>query len=301
MKLTIGSIYLGKEQPDIAKLSDAQGLVQQIPLSEISSLDIEGFSPYLSQIDEVVVGFFDQPDMDFLQFLPNVTKVWIISPMVKDINGLRHLSNLRSLAIDRPTCRMDVLGELGSLDDLYIDDWRPGAKSIFRLKGLVKVGIQKFGCSSLQDMSDWMALKELWINAGRLEDLRGIPVTIKKLRLSNLRKLQSLLPLSTCSQLEDLRLESCRKVNSLKGIEQCYELRILSVSKGGAIGSLEPLRNLKGIEQVLLAGGTEVGDVGIDALYNLPKLRRIIIPERSGLEKDRVLEVAPNCDIRIVK
>lgn len=301
MKLTIGSIYLGKVDANVIELSDAQGLVQQFPISEITRPNLGEISVYLNEIDEVVIGFIDQPNVDFLQFLPNVTNAWILTPTVKNVEGLRHLGNIKSLAIERPTCRMDVLGELSSLEELYIDDWRPGAQSIFRLKGLVKVGIQKFGRSDLLGMSGWATLSELWINAGKLENLQGIPSTVKNLRLTNLRKLQSLLPLSACSQLEDLRLSGCRQVNSLKGIEQCFQLKILSIAKGSTIESLEPLRNLKNLEYVLLGDGTDVQSVGVDTLYDLPKLQRVVITKRSGLEKKRILVTAPNCEVILTR
>lgn len=299
MKLTIGSIYLGKNQPNFAELSDEERIVKRISLED-SDPSIEEFYPYLDQINEVVVGFVNQPNLDFLKFFPNVTRIWIITSTVKNLDGLRYLNNLRSLAIDRPTCRMDILGELKSLETLYLDDWRPGAKSIFHLKGLVKVGVQKYGYPDLQGMSGWTRLNELWINAGKLEELRSIPSAIKKLRLTNLRKLQSLLPLSACPWLEELIVDGCRKINSLAGIEQCFQLRILSIGRSGTIESLEPLRNLKNLEHIFLADGTDIQE-GNDVLYTLPNLRKLIITKQSGLEKDKVLKIAPNCEVFFAK
>lgn len=299
MKFTIGSIYLGKDQPNFAELSDETGTVKQISLEDTDPR-LEEFAPYLDQVTEVVVGFVNQPDLEFLKFFPNVTNIWIITSTVKNLDGLRYPKNLKSFAIDRPTCRMDILGELSSLEELYLDDWRPGAKSIFRLKKLVKVGIQKFGYSDLQGMSDWTRLKELWLNAGKLEELRDIPQTINKLRLTNLRKLQSLLPLSNCLNLEEFKIDGCRKVNSLAGIEQCLQLRILSVGRSGTIESFEPLRNLKNLEHIFVADRTSV-QKGVDALYALPNLRKLIVMKQSGLEKDKVLRTAPNCEVYFAK
>jgi Leucine-rich repeat (LRR) protein len=301
MKLTIGSIYLGRGSSDVIELSDAEDVIRRFSISEISRPRLGEIADHLDAIDEVIVGFVEQPNIDFLRFLPNVTNIWILSPYVKDIGGLRYLTNIKNVAIDRPTCRMDVLGELSSLEYLYIDDWRPGANSIFRLKNLVKVGIQKFASTNLQEMSNWRRLSELWINAGRLEDLHGIPNTIERLRLTNLRKLDSLLPLNTCPKLEDLRLSGCRKVRSLNGVERCFQLRVLSVAKGGTIESLEPLRNLKNLEYVLIGEGTPVNKVGIDVLYDLPKLKRLIIPKQSGLEKDILLRRVPGCEITLTR
>lgn len=297
MKLTVGSTKLGPEFSDTVQLSDGGDIVQQLPPSEMLQPRLGRVSPYLLKIDEVVVGFVDLKDIDFLELLPNVTSVWILTPTVKDIQGLRYLAHIESLAIDRPTCRMDVLGELGSLKELYIDDWRPGAHSIFRLRNLTKVGIQKFGHPDLSGMSNWLSLNELWINAGKLEDLSGIPTSIRRLRLTTLKKLESLRPLSVCHQLEELLLDCCRGVASLNGLDHCLRLKLLSIARGGNIESLEPIKNLRRLEYVFLAGGTKVQSSSISALYSLPNLAKLIIAKQSGLEKDKVLEAAPNCEI----
>lgn len=300
MKLTIGSIYLGKDEPNLAELSNEQDVVKQISLEDENS-SVADFAPYLDQVDEVVVGWVNQPDLAFLQSFPNVTDVWIITSTVKNLDGLLYLKNLRSFAIDRPTCRMDVLGELSSLRKIYLDDWRPGAKSIFRLKNLVKVGIQKYGYPNLQEMSHWTKLEELWLNAGKLETLDGIPSNLKKLRLTSLRKFYSISELSNCLQLEGFALSGCRKVNSLEGLENCLQLKGIGITKGGIIESLEPLRGLKNLEFIAIADGTNYQGHGVDVLYELPKLQRVVITKKSGVEKEKILKVAPNCKIILAR
>ncbi len=296
MKLTIGTIYLGKDEPNLAVLSDEQGVVKQFSLED-EYPSKEDFSPYFDQVDEVVVGFVNQPDLAFLRSFPNVTNVWILTSTVKNLDGLLYLKNLKSFAIDRPTCRMDVLGELSSLEELYLDDWRPGAKSIFRLKNLVKVGIQKYGYPNLQEISHWAKLEGLWLNAGKLKTLDGIPTNLKRLRLTSLRKFYSIFEISNCLQLEKFALTSCRQVNSLEGLENCLQLKGIGITKGGTIESLEPLRELKNLEFIAIASGTNYQGQGVDVLYELPKLQRVVITKKSGVEKEKILKMAPNCKI----
>jgi hypothetical protein len=262
-------------------------------------------SPYLEQIDEVVVGYVpagQEVPLHFLRFLPCVSSVWIVTDQVQDLSELRFLPRLRDLAIDRPKCRMDVLGELVSLEVLYLDDWRPGAESIFRLPGLVKLGVQRFGRPDLKAMSGWTKLRELWLNAGPLMDLSGLPASIEKLRLTSLRKLGSLSALGLCPRLSDLRMESCRSLKSLAGLEHCERLGVLSISRSGPLDDLRPLRGLAGLRYVVLADGTVLGTTeDVAALYSLRNLHNLIIPRLSGVDPARIRQSSPDCDVRLTK
>jgi hypothetical protein len=297
MELVLGSKHLSVEGQDEVRLLEGEDIVQQHTLNEIFQTELGRLAPYSQQVERVIVGFVELQDVDFFQFLPNVEDVWILSPAVRDISGLQHLERIRSLGIDRPTCRFDVLGELESLEEIYLDDWRPGADSLFRLRNLVKAGFQKYGLPNLGGLASWSHLRELWINAGNLEDLSGIPASITKLRLTNLRKLGSLQSISACSKLEELRLQGCRKVLSLDGLQSCHQLRTLSIAKGGQIETLDAVRNLGNLEYVFLADGTNLQETDIDALYTLPNLKELIIDRKSEIDVDQVHKKAPTCDV----
>jgi len=301
MKLIIGSRYLESELQDVIQLVDDGEPIQSFPLSSIFSNNLGNIVPHSSQIEELEIGFVDLESLDFLGFFPNVVKVWIMSPKIKNVEGLRHLTALKSLKIDRPTCRLDVLGELTGLEEIYLDDWRPGIQSLFNLKNLVKVGLQKFGYPSLEVMSHWSQLRELWLNAGILENLDGIPVSVRELKLTDLRKLRSISALERCLQLEKFVLEGSKKVESLNGIGACVQLRFLSISKVGLVDTLRPLEDLKRIEHMFLADGIRVQDPDVSALYSLPSLRKLIVSKEFGVQKDKVSETAPECEVILVR
>lgn len=299
MKLVLGSIYLGDSSMEMVQLFDEERVVEEIPLSSTDTWTA-ALSNYQSKITEVVVGFVNQRDVEFLRFLPEVTYVWILSPHVKNLEGLAYLDRIKTLRIERSSAKMGVLGKLTTLEDVYIDKWRPGAESLFNLPNLTRVAIQKFGFPSLEGMAHWTHLRELWMNGGPLERLDGIPSSVKELELSNLKNLRSLLPLSSCPHLQKLRLEKCRGVSSLDGIQQCTELRILSIVRGGTIENLHPLRPLKQLVHIFMADGTLVLNNGVDALYSLPNLRHLIISKHSGVEPEKVLQASPNCQVNLV-
>jgi len=297
MELVLGSKYLSAEGQNEVRLLEGKDIVRQYTLGEILQIELGRLAPYSRQVDRVVIGFVELQDVDFFQFLPNVKDVWILSPAVKDISGLRYLEQIRSLGIDRPTCRFDVLGELESLEEIYLDDWRPGANSLFRLRNLVKAGLRKYGLPNLQGLANWSYLRELWISVGKLEDLSGIPASITKLRLTDLRRLRSLQPVSACDNLEELLLQGCRKIRSLDGLQSCRQLRTLSIAKGGQLETLDAVRNLEKLEYVFLADGTDLQETDVDALYTLPNLKKLIIDRKSGIDVGKIHRNAPTCDV----
>jgi hypothetical protein len=303
MKLIVGTRHLGEQATDLQalELSNGDETVGLFDVAELSKPQLGMLAPYLSQIVEVVVAFGHQADVNFLRLLPEVTDLWCMTSSVKDLVGLRFCKSIRRLSLERVTARLEVLGELNSLEELFVDNWKPGAESIFRLAKLRKVGIQKYGLTDLQNLSGWTVLEELWLHAGRLRSLKGIPGSVKTLRLTNLKELDSLKPLLDCPNLESLSLDVCRKVHSLEGIENCKRLKVLSIGKGGSVASLEPLRSLGELNHIFLADDTEVSPEGIEALYHLPALGKLIISKRTGLDKDRLLKNCSGCSVVLAR
>jgi hypothetical protein len=299
MKLVVGSIYLGVPEAATQEVVVFEGDARQAQysLSEIARADLGAVQPYLLRIDEVVVGFTEVTDLEFLRYLPNVREVSVMTNAVRNIEGLRYLDRLISLSIERPRAHMGILGELQTLEQLYLDAWRSGADSIFSLRHLVKVGIQRFDCLDLQGMADWSDLQELWLNRAKVETLLGIPPSLKSLRLTDARKLCSLAALEACLHLEELELDGCRCISALDGLEACLQLRLLTIGRSGPFETLQPLRKLKNLKYLFLADGTKVNSTGIDVLYGLPRLETLVISKRSGLDVDRLHVVTPNCNV----
>jgi hypothetical protein len=303
LRLVVGMEYLNSpaSTATLVELRERSPWSHEFHIEELRRSELGALAPYRMRVAEVLVGYCEWTDMEFIRWLPNVKDVWIKSPSVCNISGLASLRKIEKLALDRPTCRMDVLGQLASLRELYLDDWRPGAESIFALAGLVKIGVQKYKYRNLQGMECWQKLHELWLNSGNVENLSGIPRTVENLRLTNLRKLTDLTALTATPFLKDLRLEGCKQVNSLAGLEGCRRLRLLAIARGGAIASLEPLRNLDSLEYIAIADGTFVENGQVDALYSLPNLSTLIISKKSGVDLAHVIANAPNCKVQLAR
>lgn len=255
-----------------------------------------------AEIQAVEVGFCDVTDVNFLEFLPAVTKIWILTSDVKDVTGLRFSKQLDSLAIERPTCRMDVLGELAGLKTLYLDDWRPGAASIFRLSNLETVRLRRYPYADLTPMSGWKDLRHLWLAYGGLQTLEGIPAGVRELELASLRKLRNIEHVRNCPDLERLIVEACASLTSLAGIEACHALKILSLfNSKSRLRTLEPLRGLASLTYLVLTQIAEVVEPDETVLDSLQRLETLIISRKIGIPEERLRQPLPQTDIRIVR
>jgi hypothetical protein len=301
MKLLLGTMDVSQweESVSVVELSDEGGHVRRFPPTVLLQPPSGELAGWFQAVNEVVLAYADHPDLEFLRLVPNATKVRILPP-IKDVNGLRYLTRLKEVVFSRKVGRLDVLGELSSLEAVSFDGWPRGAESIFQLKRLSWVGLGGFGCRTLEGMSGWSSLQTLVLDWGKLEVLTGIPASVRELSLGFLRKLSSLEPLSHCGQLERLIIEGCKGIESLEGLEHCHGLRILSIyGVGGGIKSLEPLRGLTSLEHVVLSSirGNDVASV--DALYTLPNLTWLNTRRSIGVDAALVQRTAPQCEVRV--
>lgn len=296
MKLLIGLRFLGAGYSDTVEILENDISIAQFDLSELRKPELGELAPFLQYIEEVEIGFANLHNLDFLKYIPEVVHVHIMTSNVIDINGLRYLQGLKSLSIERAKCRMDVLGELESLESIYLDDWRPGADSIFRLQHLTGAKFRKFQYENFEQISHWKTLKELWISAGRLIDVVGVPPGVESLEFTHVKNLSSLSSLRSAPLLRRLIIISCRQIRSLTGIEDCHNLEILSLAKVGKLETLEPIRSLNQLKYVFLADGTRV-EKGVEALYALTQLEKLVISKQSGIDPGIVQQMMPGCEL----
>ena len=296
MKLLIGRQFLGAGYSDTVEIFENGNGIAQFDLAELRKPQSGALAPFLQYVEEVEIGFANLHNLDFLEYIPKVVHVHIRTSNVTDIDGLRHSREIKSLNIERAKCRMDVLGQLDSLESIYLDEWRPGADSIFRLQGLTKARFRKFPYENFAQISHWNRLKELWISAGRLVEVVGIPPGIESLEFTHVKNLRSLSSLGLASLLTRLIIINCRQLRSLTGIEGCHNLEILSLAKVGKIETLEPIRNLRRLKYVFLADGTLV-EKGVETLYGLPKLEKLVISKQSRIDSNIMQQIMPGCKL----
>jgi Leucine-rich repeat (LRR) protein len=301
--LLVGTKYLGEGESHWIEVREDDNVQMRLeglhhlydPISQLLQSCAEG-------IDAVQVGFCGIGDLNFLQHLPNVTDVYVQTSSVKDISGLRYAAQLERLAIDRPSCRMDVLGELVNLTSIYLDDWRPGAAGVFNLTEIQHASIRRYPYTDLRPMHRWTKLNSLWLAYGGLESLEGIPATITRLELAMLRKLHDIHSIGDCHALELLQIQGCKGLTTIDGLECCRTLRGISIAENkSTIKNLHPIRHLSRLTYLVLTGFTGVSEPDETVLDELQQLETLIISKKLGIPLERLKRMLPNTDIRMVR
>src|SRR5437667_5829786 len=130
MKLTLGPTDVGEwgVSDPCLELSNADVPLLRLPLAVLSQPITGELLDRLPEVDELVVGYLDPPDLDyeFLRLAPQVTRV-LIYPPIKQVEWLRPLKRLQTLAISRSVKHLKVLPELTSLENISFPGWPSGA------------------------------------------------------------------------------------------------------------------------------------------------------------------------------
>lgn len=301
--LLVGSKFFVAETYDKVDVYVGDELTLRVEgLGQLDDPDSEILRRFGKDIDVVEVGICDIGDLSFLRHLPNVRSVWVFTTSVKDLSGLRYASQLERLAIDRPSCRMDVLGELVNLTSIHLDDWRPGAAGVFNLTKINNASIRRYPYADLRPMHRWTKLNSLWLAYGGLESLEGIPATVTKVELTMLRKFHDIRSISNCHALELLQIQGCKGLTTLDGLEYCRTLRGISIADNkSTIENLQPIRHLSRLTYLFLTGFAGVSEPDESVLDELHQLETLIISKKLGIPLARLKRALPNTDIRMVR
>lgn len=60
------------------------------------------------QAISILYDYYSSEDIDFLRECPNVKKINVISPYLKNYEGLKYLKHLQELQLDEPKGKVDV-------------------------------------------------------------------------------------------------------------------------------------------------------------------------------------------------
>lgn len=128
-------------------------------------------------------------------------------------------------------------------------------------------------------------LRQLHLSGSRLESLRGIErlVGLEVLVLSRVPKLASLAGVETLPSLQILALDGARQVTTLEHVAPTPALRFLDIADQRGIESLAPLAGHPTLEFVNFQ---RTGDMSLEALFDLPRLRAVIGYRSSNWDRD---------------
>jgi Leucine-rich repeat (LRR) protein len=224
-------------------------------------------------------------DLSFLSGLPHLKSLRLLALAKESFGGtlepIHSLHELRALEVFT-RCRSEIrFAEFPQLQNCGIE-WRPNTESIFETHGLKELFINLYPGTTSTPFARLDRLEDLALLGAKLKEIEAFAhlQELKRLRLGDLRGLDSLTGIETLSGLEELDLNTCRRISSLEPLAGLQNLKRLCLINMGDIASLAPLAHLKNLEAIYFYDSTNIVDGDLSPLEGLPKLRDIAFMPR---------------------
>lgn len=225
---------------------------------------------------------FQSPDLAFLEQVPFVEDLHILSYWWDDISPIHHLHELRNLEVcTRPERTPIDFTRFPHLESLFLE-WRPKSDSIFQCKTLREVYIMHYAGKSTEPFGELPKLEDLKFSGGSISRLEALGrlTRLRKLGLYYLRRLTTLDGVQDCPWLRDLDIEACKKITTIDPTSAVTALTKFGLKNCGEIDSIKPLANLTNLANVEMWESTNVLDGDLTPLLNLPRLKAVRIANR---------------------
>ena len=144
--------------------------------------------------------------LEFLRKLPWLKAFRILDLTFPDVDPIHCLHNLKRLQI-MTYCSTEIRFAAFPLEDCDLE-WRPKADSLFECAMLKKLFVNRYKGNDVSGFGKLINLERLGILNSPVRDLLGlVPLSrLRKLRLNNLTKVESLRGLDALTNLEELDL-----------------------------------------------------------------------------------------------
>jgi hypothetical protein len=196
-------------------------------------------------------------NLDLLRFFPWLTWLNVNSHYLENIDGLIHLSQLRTLNIDGSTRTVSAapLAALGSsLRELSLEGPISKVGALSELTGLIDLTLRSVRMPDLSVLTPMQGLHRLDLKLGGTRDLSLLPA-FSRLRYFEawlIRGLSDVRPLADVPSLEEIFLESLRNVTQLPSLARLSHLRKITLRTMKGLTDLTPLLTAPALEDVSL-------------------------------------------------
>ncbi len=220
-------------------------------------------------------------DLEFLCHLPELQSFELLDLGFRNVGPIHFLHELRQLEVST-YCRTEIRFSEFPLLEVCVLEWRPKAKSLFECATLKNLFVNRYNGKDSSVFGNLTGLNRLGILNSPLRDLLGLePLQeLRRMRLGNMSRLDSLRGIDSLTSLEDLDLSGCRKIRSIEELCRCSRLKKLCLDDNGEIESLRPLESLAALEVVTFVGTTRIVDGDLSPLKRLSNLTGISFQNR---------------------
>lgn len=222
-------------------------------------------------------------DLSFLAEADGLHELDVIHHTLKDDGGVQSVPGLIDLGLETYSQVPIDFRLLLRLRRLHFN-WRPRGETALECTGLEELSVSGLPHGDLRALAKLRNLRRLRVaNTRRLESLAGIDTLpqLQQLSLIDLPCLRSLAGVEGLGQtLERLDVDSCRRIDDVEPLAAVTALRRLSLASCGQVASLRPLLGLARLEQFYFTEATVIADGDLSVLLGLPSLREAWFMDR---------------------
>ena len=194
--------------------------------------------------------------------------------------------NLKRLKLHCKLKRPYDFTKLSMLEDLYV--WYGKSFSgIFGCNSIKKLQIFKMDNYAVESIQNLVRLESLWIRQSSPTSIDGLRElkALKKLNFSHLLKLETIASIQECQTIEMLDINCCKKIADWDVIGKLRFLTELHICNCGVLDDVNFLKALEHLESVRIYGEKmKLVDGNVRWLYDMPRLRNIILPWRKDFD-----------------
>jgi len=227
-------------------------------------------------------------NVDFLEFLPNLTAMTLINFKIDCIQGVQYLKKLNYLNLltyCRDAINFKCFPEL--IDCSF--EWINGSESLFAVDSLKSLSVNNYKEVESNLFSNLINLEKLEIMNSNMECISAItPLTnLKSLHLANLNKLDAVSGIQELLNLEELEIQKCKNVSEVTEIFELKKLRRLLLLDMGKINTIIGIENLTELEYLFFYESTNIIDGDLSSIWKLNKLAKISFQNRRHYSHNR--------------
>jgi hypothetical protein len=196
--------------------------------------------------------------------------------------------------------RVDPIAELEGLRWLSLHGWR-NLRALGRLVNLERLSLVEFEMANVRAYRGLTKLRKLFL-MGRMTSLDGIEalVSLDSLGLRGY-VVRDLTPLAALPHLRDLTMTYTDAVTDYAPIGRLehlrrFELTLGSITDEAELPSIDFLTGLEELEEVVIQN-VALADPRLDALIELPRLRRVRLTGKAGPDVDGLRRRRPDLEI----
>lgn len=245
-------------------------------------------------------------DLEVLRTMPGLRDLQFEALAVRSIEPLRFLRGIERLKIGGIASERIVgpLAGLPKLRYLHLECWK-GLRKLGALENLEHVSLMDASLANLKAFKAWSKVQALALSGGGVRSLEGIDAleSLQELFLGG-AGIRDLAPLVEAKNPRLLKLNHPDRIADFTPIGRLNDLQSLVIGLGSisTIGHLPSISFLAGLEQLqeFELRGAVIDDGRLDVLFNLPKLRRVMLLGDFGRQVDRLRRQKPECSIEVI-